>query len=273
MAIGGERSQQVGRVAAGIAGDDDGSLGDSHLERGSLSLRNCRRPCSICPGTIPSRDLIGPRPQFVGRRDQRGVELDVDLDRSGRLGAGPTDRTHRGAHRSGHHPADNVRVLAGGDIDTGTDIAEHLRLVIDGLVGAGPSEPGGTVRGQGDERQVPVRGLEDSGMEVGHRRPRRRHERHGGTDSPGLRTAHPQTPRKTEREEPGVALIEADVRADDPRLGEGGERVDERCGPGPGGEDDLPDSGCDQTAGDLLRHCARIRHHPIFNHLPTCGSR
>ena len=104
-------------------------------------------------------------------------------------------------------------------------------------------------------------------MEIGHGRSGRRHDRHGG-----LTAARTQTACQTEGEEGGVALIDAHMSADEPRLGEWSQGIDQGRGPRTGGEDDITDPGIDQASGNLLRHRARIRHHLIFNHLTTWGS-
>src|SRR5699024_11623193 len=73
----------------------------------------------------------------------------------------------------GDRRLDSSAALSGGKIATGTDIAEHMRLIVDRLVRPGPAQPGGPVGGQRQQRQVPVRGLEHGRVEVGHGRSRR----------------------------------------------------------------------------------------------------
>lgn len=121
---------------------------------------------------------------------------------------------------------DRLGGVAGGDVKAGTDIAEHLRLVVDGLVGSSSAQPSGTIRGQRQQRQVPVRCLEDGGMEIGHGRTGRRHDRHGG-----LTAARTQTAGQAEGEESGITLVDAHMRADEPRLGERSQSIDQGSGP------------------------------------------
>ena len=109
-----------------------------------------------------------------------------------------------------------------------------MRLIVDRLVRPGPAQPGGPVGGQRQQRQVPVRGLEHGRVEVGHGRSRSGDDRDGRS-----RAARAQAPGQPEGEEPGVALVDAHMRADQPRLGQRRQGVDQGGGAGPGGDDHI----------------------------------
>jgi hypothetical protein len=133
------------------------------------------------------------------------------------------------AWRSQHRELGGLVQVVG--VDQGSEDAD----LVGGLVGVGAAEPGRPVRGEHDEWDAGVGGLEDGGMQVGDGRPRR-------TDHRGPRT-HLGQP---ESEEAGGPLVDAGVQPDQPRRrgivrGEG-----ERCVPRTGRDHDLGDARLEQ---------------------------
>ncbi|GMA22815.1 hypothetical protein GCM10025864_05740 [Luteimicrobium album] len=121
--------------------------------------------------------------------------------------------------------------------------------LVGGLVGARAAQLVGAVGGEEQQGDARVVRLEDGRVEVRDRRARRRHDRD--------RFGHPSAQRapagEAEREEPGVALVDADVQVEAPGVGEGARRVRERGTAGAGGDDDVPqplrDEGVEQAPG------------------------
>lgn len=74
--------------------------------------------------------------------------------------------------------------------------------MVGGLVGAHALQITGSVRGEHQQRQPAVVGLQDSRMQVGYRRPRRAHDRHRATGGP----------HETEGEVGRASLVDAHVQ-------------------------------------------------------------
>ncbi len=171
------------------------------------------------------------------RLPERQVEVHGTRRRTTRLGNGATRHRAPGRARTGP-----VRRWTG-IVEPPHRAAEEVGL-IDRLAGAGITQLRGPVGRAHDERYPGVVRLDDRGVEVGRRRPRRA-QTHRGT---------PGCERDAERTKRGRAFVEDDVHAQ-PAVS--GERERERRRPRPGRDDSVGDTGArpfvDQRGGERRR--------------------
>ena len=182
-----------------------------------------------------------PGVRIRGVRDQRHVELDVELDGAGRAAPGES-LAHAQPHCGGRDVRGERRgIRAGGEVEALAHVAEYERLVVDRLVGAGRAEAGRPVGGEGEQREAAVGRLEHGGVEVGDGAAGGRH--HG--DRP-VGPGGPPALGDAEGEEAGLALIDAHPDVEEPGGGRLGDGVGERGGPRTRGDDDVAHPGGEQ---------------------------
>ena len=151
-------------------------------------------PAARSTATTDSPDRLG-----TGRRAGRRMLERSELSGSGTSGSSNWQLRWTGP--PGCQAASRASGLGAVEVGEAGGVAEEADLV-GGLVGAGAAEAGGAVGGHGDEGYAGMGRLEDSGVQVGRRRTRGRHDR----DRPARSLGQP------EGDEGGGALVDPGVQ-------------------------------------------------------------
>ena len=268
-------------VLGSVAADDQPALGPRNFERrrrprpaergprrsAGAAIQPFRPPARLAAGRtvsrcplpaarprVPGRRPAAARPRIPGRRpvrDERVTERQVQVHRPGRAA--------RGAGRRPPGPAGQrppVGRLPGAFLRR-ADLAEPAHRVavqldlVDGLVGAGAAQFRRAVRGQHQQRNARLAGLDHRGVEAGRRRPGRADHAH----RPAARLGQAQ--RQVRRR----ALVDTDVQPHIPALRPGEQLHRQRRAPGTRREHRIGHPAADQLVGQGDGQRRRRVHH------------